>query len=878
MPLRASVSKAMDDYKHLKRILIIEDDPRVVDILKYRLAKPDTFIASASTLEAAIEAIDSQHFNVFIVDLSLDTSLDNLDGIEVLKHLAKQENYPREIKNSVFRLVLTARDHNEDLLNKVRDDYYIDRYVRKNPNYEQRVADHIDAYFSDDNNRINFDLDYQDTWGELRAIGKDLAHIDSELNQLPVDKDALSLVLYHEILDILGRFFHDATSLEIEPMTPGMTASAVLKVRPLYDQIYGRRYVIKFGRRDKIQHELSNYYKYVARLLNEPVGLHPNGAIFRRHLAGLGYQLAINQNGDQVDEFDVLYKRGDIRHVNSSVKRLFEVTLSRWYFAPAKRERLSLIDAYAEALNLGGSKDLKNNEPPEPLDEGNFKQRVLRLYQAMGNLLPNQDLNGERIRVTLSNGHSREVTNPLQWLKDRIRVLKMPVEIRITHGDLTGRNIMADVGLTTHHNGFRIEDAPGEQPYHAMQLIDFYRTDQSHLLRDVVIFETDLKYRLYHRDSVPQVEEFLAIERTLLGSSEGYNFSDDAIRLINVVRNIHEISRRFHNGDKKEWQRHHRVALLLATLNITRFERMPVDRRKQAIISASMICDWLLEEDRHFHLPEGNTKIYRTTAQRVNRELDLEVLTEKLIAGKGLLFIGYNLPDSRDNERSLKKLAVRVAAQIPNYHPRDNTMVSQIFQRFEDEFGREALLEEYLLYFEAQTTIPDYMTEAAQLPWKHVYTTNQHNYFERALTNQRKPYQVITSSAWDAAPNGTVMLYKMCGSLTLPDPQDPQHLPITPTDYQLASNATRLNILHRDMWQRIDKAPDDPPNTNDNMLIMLFPSSLDTGYFEHNVRDKGSVGSRVYVIDDNPDAKYPSFNHLEDTAAMLLHHLAERCK
>ena len=67
--------------------------------------------------------------------------------------------------------------------------------------------------------------------------------------------------------------------------------------------------------------------------------------------------------------------------------------------------------------------------------------------------------------------------NPVWWLRQYRDGFVLSVHQCITHGDLTGRNIMVD--------------ETGK-----CWLIDFYRTYRSHILRDFVVLETDILYRL----------------------------------------------------------------------------------------------------------------------------------------------------------------------------------------------------------------------------------------------------------------------------------------------------------------------------------------------------------------------------------------------
>jgi two-component system OmpR family response regulator len=97
------------------RILLIEDDPALADILTRACKRDGYFVDSVSDGVAADLALTAETYDVLILDLGLP----RMDGLEVLKRLRKRGSH-------VHVLILTARDAIEDRvagLDSGADDY-----------------------------------------------------------------------------------------------------------------------------------------------------------------------------------------------------------------------------------------------------------------------------------------------------------------------------------------------------------------------------------------------------------------------------------------------------------------------------------------------------------------------------------------------------------------------------------------------------------------------------------------------------------------------------------------------------------------------------------------------------------------------------------
>ncbi|MFD1551203.1 DNA-binding response regulator [Putridiphycobacter roseus] len=106
-----------------QKILIVDDEPDIVDLLAYNFKKQEMAVFSANNGKEAIEIAKKQHPEVIL----LDVMLPDIDGMEVCEELRKDRN----LKNSLI-LFLSARgeDYSQIAGYKVGADDYIVKPVK----------------------------------------------------------------------------------------------------------------------------------------------------------------------------------------------------------------------------------------------------------------------------------------------------------------------------------------------------------------------------------------------------------------------------------------------------------------------------------------------------------------------------------------------------------------------------------------------------------------------------------------------------------------------------------------------------------------------------------------------------------------------------
>ncbi len=529
----------MKSFRHTRDILLIEDRLDNYRPIKRWLERENYQVTIATTLEEALQLLNSRRFHLAIVDIRLDDrDENNEDGLVFLEEVAQ-----RGLNNILPRIVLTNYS-NETRIYRALQLHRASHYVRKGSEFRDHLLECVNQVF-DDQIRISFDLAYK---GIADSFFSDLAEsIHWEHDPRP----AIS-VLVSELCDLFGHLFYRAKEIYLTQLKPGLTGAVVVRVRPTWDMGPGPSYILKFSRRDKVKPEEDRYREYVEPYV--PISrIELVKAAYTRHLGALQYTFA---GGDlmQLQEFDAYYLEKEPPAIVASLRTLFKTTCHYWY-----RHRSShfsfLPDLYWQAFNLDQQKLI------------NRIQKVAPLFDPLQ----------EQYELT---GFPDGIINPLLWLERNREALTMEASDCITHGDLTGRNIMVS------------EDGK-------FWLIDFFRTYPSHNLRDFVILETDIKYRLTPE---PDVADFIALEEYLLrwpGSTvttELPALAPPAYKAATVIDGLRQLGHDYAHqpgGQLKEEYQEYWLSLLMATLNVARLRHIVEPRKRQALFSASLICSRL---------------------------------------------------------------------------------------------------------------------------------------------------------------------------------------------------------------------------------------------------------------------------------------------
>lgn len=138
-----------------KRILVVDDDPEILDLLAAGLAGPDRQMESASDGVEAMRRIENEPFDLVITDVNMP----NLDGLSLLEQI-------RRVRPDVPVVVMTVANTPETIVRAIRDRAYT--YLSK-PFSLHAVAEVVDNALAgtaaDDDIQI---LSARPTWLSLR--------------------------------------------------------------------------------------------------------------------------------------------------------------------------------------------------------------------------------------------------------------------------------------------------------------------------------------------------------------------------------------------------------------------------------------------------------------------------------------------------------------------------------------------------------------------------------------------------------------------------------------------------------------------------------------------------------------------------------------
>ena len=763
----------LDQTYHQLRILLVEDDENSYDPIIRWLKEEKFVVRLATSFVEARSALETDHFHLAIIDIRLvDEDPENTEGLQLLEDIERLQ-----LRNVMPTIVITA--HHQYALRAW--DLKADRLVIKEAGYLRKLVN-IVKELQNEKVSINFNLEYvSDSLTVLEDVAED---VNWSMAERPSTK-----LLAPQVRDLFGKLFVDARSLYVSKLKAGLTGAAVVRVQPTWNGGLGRSYVAKVGRKDKVETERRHYEANVKHFLTAN-SVTQADVHYSRHLGTLLYTFAESQ-GVALKEFDEFYHRSEASQVVASLHELFNQTYHYWFDNP-DRMLADLPSLYYEAFQLD-------------------RKKLIGRIQVV---LPELDPEAQFIQLTPGK---EKVLNPVAWLEAHKQEYVLQVNKCITHGDLTGRNIMVDEAGKC-------------------WLIDFYRTYKSHILRDFVILETDVKYRLM---SLLSLTDFLHLEEALLEADRGSqppilspSFSKDARKAAEVIFFLRQMAHKYassFNTKYRDARKEYLLSQLMGTLNVVRLRHISENRKLQALHSAVMLCEELdmlagrpssnrvvdmyrepvpvsqatFAEDSSFFAPALMT----ATAQQ-------RFLAENVAKKDVILFVGSatprnaNWPNNHLLAQQLMK-EVDISAAVTD-------KPTKLFAFYINRTGsREQLIQKHQEYYSPGKR-PSFYRAAAKLPWHTVYTTNQHTYLEQAYREKGEPIAIQLEANDSDCNQEATHIHKLFGSINAKAADaKADRLPITEYDHREQKTIGRVTQL----WQQLATAVH-----NGTFLLMLCPS------------------------------------------------------
>lgn len=161
-------------------ILIIEDDPHLLSILRFLLTDEGYEVRTAESGEAGLEIIKREHVDLVLLDINLP----GIDGLEVCNKIKRTEHIPV--------IILSCRDQDSDVISGL--ELGAEDYVRKPFNHRELVL-RISRLL--DKKNLSANTDFVRT-GEL------LIKVDRE--EVFFNNEKISLTpMEYKLLEVLGQ-------------------------------------------------------------------------------------------------------------------------------------------------------------------------------------------------------------------------------------------------------------------------------------------------------------------------------------------------------------------------------------------------------------------------------------------------------------------------------------------------------------------------------------------------------------------------------------------------------------------------------------------------------------------------------------------------
>ncbi len=531
------------------RILVVDDDEKWREELVETLQRGGFHADSASTTTEALEQLNETFYHLLVLDIRMVASdPSNIEGINLLLH----ELSKRGLSEATKVIMLSAYGTIELMRTSFRE-YKVVDFLSKDDFDNQVFLENVRQVFA---HKMNINLALEIHWQQGSGPGQVVLNMEVG-DTIVKNGTPLQGQIAAELEDLLCRLFHQAKSILVKPLTGGLSGARILRVQPFFASGGGgHEVVVKFGDANKIEKEYHNFKESVQPFL----GGRRNTTVLdlRRtpHLGGIIYSLVGASNGQLVD-FGDFYRRATMPQIREALDRLFGDTCTAWYANRGNLQPLDLAEDYQQLFSY----------KPEQLEQILFEQ--LKSIRGKQNL-HFRSLKGNR-------------TFPNPFSATTGASLVRSTYVCLTHGDFNQHNLLVD--------------GSGH-----VWLIDFQGTGRGHILRDVAMLDSTVRYQLLAAGEAT-LEERLHMEEVLcsierFGQLEqlATSFSTENPALVKIYATVVHLrtwARRLVEQNPNVDLSEYYIALLYSAMNTTRFSSLSSVQREHAILSASLLVERL---------------------------------------------------------------------------------------------------------------------------------------------------------------------------------------------------------------------------------------------------------------------------------------------
>ncbi len=534
------------------RILIVDNLSVWCEELVEILQGHGYYADSVSTIADALKHLSESFYHVLVADIRMqDTDQSNIDGLTLLAELEKSG------LSEATKVIMLSAYGTLEQMSEAFANHRVANFLSKNQFSQKTFLQSIEQVFSKEV-KINLALEILSQTGS--SLKQAVLNLDVDRTRIKQDTP-LQEQLANELEDLLCRLFYQTNGILVRPVTSGKSGTGVLRVQPFYsNKGIGQEVIVKFGDAQKIQEECHNFKEYVEPFIGGGRSTAVRDVRRTTHLGGIIYTF-LGTDSQELKDFVDFYTSASVTQITDALDRLFRETCGTWY---ANRHR-QLLDLKADYQRLIGY-------TPIALDQIRSKQ----LKSVRGK---------QKLRFT-SLSSQRNFTNPLLVIDDTS--LARNTYACTTHGDFNPHNLLVD---NTGH----------------IWLIDFQGTGLSHILRDVAMMDSAIRFQLL-AENAASLEERYFLEEVLFGDIQRFSQveqladtiptgNQEIAKAYATVVHLRRLAYRLIGldqqseiqGDISEYY----IALFYTALNTLQFFSLSLTQREHALLSASLLADRL---------------------------------------------------------------------------------------------------------------------------------------------------------------------------------------------------------------------------------------------------------------------------------------------
>jgi hypothetical protein len=433
-------------------------------------------------------------------------------------------------------------------------DYEVLDFVLKNNFNNQHFLENVQKSFV---TKIRINLDLSILWQQGSSPEQAILNMKVAGTRIEPASPLYPRILA-ELDDLLCRLFYEADSILVQPLIPGLSGTRVLQARPFFPNGAGagQPVVVKFGNTDRIEEEHTNFKRYVQPFIGGRRCTTIRSVRHTPFLGGIVYTL-IGVANDQLENFGSFYRHATFPQIAKAIDDLFLSTCGNWYANPGVLNPHNLTADYQQL----------------------FGYTLAQLEQTIATIL-NSPPGTEELTFTALTS-KQTFSNPMQAMSGSPIIL--PTYVCTTHGDFNQNNILVD---------------SDEQVW----LIDFQGTGRGHILRDVAMLDSTIRFQLL-KEHEATLDECLMMEEMLNSITHFSHIPQLANRLptqnpallktYNTIVHLRNIAYRLVANNHYDNINEYYAALFYNALNALHSSSLKQGQREHALLSTCLLAERL---------------------------------------------------------------------------------------------------------------------------------------------------------------------------------------------------------------------------------------------------------------------------------------------